>query len=100
MNSVSAANWNVSMSSRWNMSLAAAGDPWGQALGVPAGNASTPVAANFSNQFVQPSWRIALWSLAYGGVVAVAIFGNLIVIWIILAIKNILLANHDIGTIA
>uniref|UniRef100_A0A8C9G692 Tachykinin receptor 3 n=1 Tax=Pavo cristatus TaxID=9049 RepID=A0A8C9G692_PAVCR len=88
MNSVSTANWNVSMSSRWNMSLAAAGDPWGQVLGAPAGNGSTPVAANFSNQFVQPSWRIALWSLAYGGVVAVAIFGNLIVIWIILAHKR------------
>ncbi|XP_029870657.1 neuromedin-K receptor isoform X1 [Aquila chrysaetos chrysaetos] len=83
MTSVPTANWNVS--------LAAAGNPWGQALGAPAGNASPPVAssaANFSNQFVQPSWRIALWSLAYGGVVAVAVFGNLIVIWIILAHKR------------
>ncbi|OXB68569.1 hypothetical protein ASZ78_014348 [Callipepla squamata] len=88
MNSVPTTNWNASVSSRWNVSLAAAGHLWGQVLGAPAGNASTPVAANFSNQFVQPSWRIALWSLAYGGVVAVAIFGNLIVIWIILAHKR------------
>uniref|UniRef100_A0A8I3VYG8 Neuromedin-K receptor n=1 Tax=Callithrix jacchus TaxID=9483 RepID=A0A8I3VYG8_CALJA len=44
--------------------------------------------ANLTNQFVQPSWRIALWSLAYGVVVAVAVFGNLIVIWIILAHKR------------
>lgn len=44
--------------------------------------------ANLTNQFVQPSWRIALWSLAYSVVVAVAVFGNLIVIWIILAHKR------------
>ncbi|XP_054036426.1 neuromedin-K receptor isoform X1 [Dryobates pubescens] len=91
MTSVPTTNWNMSMSSRWNMSLAAAGDTWREVLGVPAGNASPPVAssaANFSNQFVQPSWRIALWSLAYGSVVAVAVFGNLIVIWIILAHKR------------
>jgi len=91
MTSVPTANWNTSMSSRWNISLAAAGDSWGHTLGAPAGNTSAPVAssaANFSNQFVQPSWRIALWSLAYGSVVAVAVFGNLIVIWIILAHKR------------
>ncbi|KAF2988559.1 hypothetical protein EK904_006213 [Melospiza melodia maxima] len=91
MTSVPTAKWNMSMSSRWNVSLVEAGDPWGQALEAPAANASAPVASsagNFSNQFVQPSWRIALWSLAYGGVVAVAVFGNLIVIWIILAHKR------------
>nr|XP_033812684.1 neuromedin-K receptor [Geotrypetes seraphini] len=48
--------------------------------------------SNFSfpspNKFVQPSWRIALWSLAYGSMVVVAVFGNLIVIWIILAHKR------------
>lgn len=48
----------------------------------------TQPRANLTNQFVQPSWRIALWSLAYGLVVAVAVFGNLIVIWIILAHKR------------
>ncbi|XP_048382528.1 neuromedin-K receptor-like [Stegostoma tigrinum] len=44
--------------------------------------------ANYTNQFVQPSWKISLWSLAYGSVVLVAVFGNLIVIWIILAHKR------------
>lgn len=91
MTSAPTAKWNMSTSSRWNVSLVEEGDPWGQALEAPAANASAPVASsagNFSNQFVQPSWRIALWSLAYGGVVAVAVFGNLIVIWIILAHKR------------
>uniref|UniRef100_A0A672ZTP0 Neuromedin-K receptor n=1 Tax=Sphaeramia orbicularis TaxID=375764 RepID=A0A672ZTP0_9TELE len=43
---------------------------------------------NLTNQFVQPPWRIALWSVAYSTVLAVAVFGNLIVIWIILAHKR------------
>uniref|UniRef100_A0A3Q3MMM7 Neuromedin-K receptor n=1 Tax=Mastacembelus armatus TaxID=205130 RepID=A0A3Q3MMM7_9TELE len=43
---------------------------------------------NLTNQFVQPAWRIALWSVAYSTVLAVAVFGNLIVIWIILAHKR------------
>ncbi|KAL8206877.1 UNVERIFIED_CONTAM: hypothetical protein K2H54_033082 [Gekko kuhli] len=68
----------------WNESRGAAESPPGG-----AGNLSFPaVPANFSNQFVQPSWRIALWSLAYSAMVAVAVFGNLIVIWIILAHKR------------
>ncbi|XP_036407742.1 neuromedin-K receptor [Megalops cyprinoides] len=46
------------------------------------------VLGNFTNQFVQPPWRIALWSVAYSFVLAVAVFGNLIVIWIILAHKR------------
>jgi tachykinin receptor 3 len=59
------------------------------ALGLPVtSQAPSQVRANLTNQFVQPSWRIALWSLAYGLVVAVAVFGNLIVIWIILAHKR------------
>ncbi|KAI5226072.1 Neuromedin-K Receptor [Manis pentadactyla] len=57
--------------------------------GLPATSpAPSQPRANLTNQFVQPSWRIALWSLAYGAVVAVAVFGNLIVIWIILAHKR------------
>lgn len=57
--------------------------------GLPAASpAPSQPRANLTNQFVQPSWRIALWSLAYGAVVAVAVFGNLIVIWIILAHKR------------
>ncbi|XP_002815067.4 neuromedin-K receptor [Pongo abelii] len=59
------------------------------ALGLPvASPAPSQARANLTNQFVQPSWRIALWSLAYGVVVAVAVLGNLIVIWIILAHKR------------
>ncbi|XP_042341574.1 tachykinin receptor 3a [Plectropomus leopardus] len=46
------------------------------------------VTANYTNQFVQPPWRLALWSIAYSSVLAVAVFGNLIVIWIILAHKR------------
>ncbi|XP_056442175.1 neuromedin-K receptor-like [Gadus chalcogrammus] len=40
---------------------------------------------NWTNPFVQPAWRIALWSVAYSSVLAVALLGNLIVIWIVLA---------------
>ncbi|XP_011617975.2 tachykinin receptor 3-like isoform X1 [Takifugu rubripes] len=43
---------------------------------------------SLNNQFVQPAWRIVLWSVAYSTVLAVAVFGNLIVIWIILAHKR------------
>lgn len=51
-------------------------------------NGSNITTRNFTNQFVQPPWRIALWSVAYSSVLAVAVFGNLIVIWIILAHKR------------
>ncbi|CAB1432318.1 unnamed protein product [Pleuronectes platessa] len=46
------------------------------------------ITTNYTNQFVQPPWRVALWSIAYSVVLAVAVFGNLIVIWIILAHKR------------
>ena len=65
--------------------LSASFSPLGLAAASPAPLQSR---SNIPNQFVQPSWRIALWSLAYGVVVAVAVFGNLIVIWIILAHKR------------
>ncbi|OWK06938.1 TACR3 [Cervus elaphus hippelaphus] len=65
--------------------LSASFSPLGLAAASPAPSQSR---SNITNQFVQPSWRIALWSLAYGVVVAVAVFGNLIVIWIILAHKR------------
>ncbi|KAF4078380.1 hypothetical protein AMELA_G00198620 [Ameiurus melas] len=51
-------------------------------------NASVLPSANFTNQFAQPPWRVALWSLAYICVVLVAVFGNLVVIWIIVAHKR------------
>ncbi|XP_076842275.1 neuromedin-K receptor-like [Brachyhypopomus gauderio] len=43
---------------------------------------------NFTNKFAQPPWRVALWSLAYSLVLVVAVLGNLVVIWIILAHKR------------
>lgn len=56
---------------------------------APEGMASEPDGGrNLTNQFVQPAWRIALWSLAYSSVLAVAVFGNVIVMWIILAHKR------------
>ncbi|XP_058266717.1 neuromedin-K receptor [Hemibagrus wyckioides] len=53
-----------------------------------AGNASFLPSANFTNRFAQPPWRVALWSLAYSCVLVVAVFGNLVVIWIIVAHKR------------
>ncbi|XP_019908724.2 tachykinin receptor 1b isoform X2 [Esox lucius] len=40
------------------------------------------------NQFVQPVWQIALWAVAYCGMVCVSVVGNLVVIWIIVAHKR------------
>ncbi|XP_076149274.1 tachykinin receptor 3a [Alosa pseudoharengus] len=48
----------------------------------------TNFTGNLTNKFVQPPWRVALWSVAYSTILAVAVFGNLIVIWIILAHKR------------
>nr|XP_020009049.1 neuromedin-K receptor [Castor canadensis] len=77
------------MGAEWLHLLVQAGNFSSSALGPPvASPAPSQPRANLTNQFVQPSWRIALWSLAYGVVVAVAVFGNLIVIWIILAHKR------------
>ncbi|XP_038641442.1 substance-P receptor-like [Scyliorhinus canicula] len=39
-------------------------------------------------KFLQPKWQIALWALAYSIIVAVAVCGNLVVMWIILAHKR------------
>uniref|UniRef100_A0A670YK54 Tachykinin receptor 3 n=1 Tax=Pseudonaja textilis TaxID=8673 RepID=A0A670YK54_PSETE len=77
MTSIPAVNWSGAELGGWNGSLSA-----------PAGSNWSSPRANFSNQFVQPAWCLALWSLAYGVVVAVAVFGNLVVIWIILAHKR------------
>lgn len=63
-----------------------AGDP-----GRPQGEEMASVreeSRNLTNQFVQPAWRVVLWSVAYSSVLAVAVFGNLIVMWIILAHKR------------
>ncbi|XP_051947381.1 neuromedin-K receptor-like [Xyrauchen texanus] len=44
--------------------------------------------SNFTNRFAQSPWRVTLWSLAFALVLLVAVTGNLIVIWIILAHKR------------
>ncbi|KAI5620137.1 neuromedin-K receptor [Silurus asotus] len=51
---------------------------------VPSQNASN-ATGNWTNQFAQPPWRVALWSVAYSTILAVAVFGNLVVMWIIVA---------------
>lgn len=53
--------------------------------GMASERNGTNSTRNLSNQFVQPPWRVALWSVAYSSVLVVAVLGNLIVIWIILA---------------
>lgn len=55
---------------------------------MAAANNGSNTTRTFTNQFVQPAWRIVLWSVAYSLVLAVAVFGNLIVIWIVLAHKR------------
>ncbi|XP_073478078.1 substance-P receptor isoform X1 [Aquarana catesbeiana] len=40
------------------------------------------------NQFIQPPWQIALWSVAYSIIVIVSLVGNIIVMWIIIAHKR------------
>lgn len=49
---------------------------------------SSSNVSNFTNRFAQPPWRVALWSLAYALVLLVAVTGNLIVVWIIVAHKR------------
>ncbi|XP_072916261.1 substance-P receptor-like [Hemitrygon akajei] len=39
-------------------------------------------------KFLQPNWLIALWALAYSAIVLVAVCGNIVVMWIILAHKR------------
>ncbi|KAK7929222.1 hypothetical protein WMY93_005617 [Mugilogobius chulae] len=55
---------------------------------MEASQNETNATMNYTNKFAQPPWRVALWSVAYSSVLAVAVFGNLIVIWIILAHKR------------
>ncbi|XP_042329997.1 substance-P receptor isoform X2 [Sceloporus undulatus] len=48
----------------------------------PSSSAAPPPE---ENPFLQPGWQVGLWALAFGGVVAVSVSGNAVVIWIILA---------------
>ncbi|XP_072574556.1 neuromedin-K receptor [Paramormyrops kingsleyae] len=45
----------------------------------------TETPGNVTNRFVQPPWRVALWSVAYAVVLLVSLLGNLTVIWIVAA---------------
>ncbi|TWW60885.1 Substance-P receptor [Takifugu flavidus] len=49
---------------------------------------STKNGTEYSNQFVQPVWRIVLWAIAYSCIVLVSVVGNVTVIWIIMAHKR------------
>ncbi|XP_061684761.1 neuromedin-K receptor-like isoform X2 [Syngnathoides biaculeatus] len=51
-------------------------------------NASVSSLSPPASQFVQPAWRVALWALAYCAVLGVALPGNAVVVWIILAHKR------------
>ncbi|XP_078731388.1 substance-P receptor-like [Lampetra fluviatilis] len=56
-----------------------------------AANGSTmddDISNETDNQFEQAGWQVAAWSLAYTAEVVVAVLGNLVVIWIILAHKQ------------
>uniref|UniRef100_A0ACB8EZ44 Substance-P receptor n=1 Tax=Sphaerodactylus townsendi TaxID=933632 RepID=A0ACB8EZ44_9SAUR len=52
----------------------------------PAPNGS--FNASEANQFEQPAWQVALWSVAYALIVVVSVVGNVVVMWIILAHKR------------
>ncbi|XP_062366697.1 substance-P receptor isoform X2 [Cinclus cinclus] len=43
---------------------------------------------SWANPFVQPPWQVALWAVAYALIVVVAVVGNAVVMWIILAHKR------------
>ncbi|XP_077461711.1 neuromedin-K receptor-like isoform X1 [Stigmatopora argus] len=51
-------------------------------------NATVSSQSPPAHPFVQPAWRVALWALAYCVVLGVALVGNAVVIWIILAHKR------------
>uniref|UniRef100_A0A803VSB5 Substance-P receptor n=1 Tax=Ficedula albicollis TaxID=59894 RepID=A0A803VSB5_FICAL len=48
----------------------------------------SPPLASWANPFVQPPWQVALWAVAYALIVVVAVVGNAVVMWIILAHKR------------
>ncbi|XP_036446915.1 neuromedin-K receptor-like [Colossoma macropomum] len=46
---------------------------------------STNSSSAFGHRFVQAPWRVALWALAYAAVMLVALTGNTLTAWVILA---------------
>ncbi|XP_055793115.1 neuromedin-K receptor-like isoform X2 [Salvelinus fontinalis] len=61
-------------------------------MSEPSNVSNIPVGGwnftNITNQFVQPVWLLSLWTVAYSLVLLVSVSGNVIVIWIILAHKQ------------
>ncbi|XP_029599828.1 neuromedin-K receptor-like [Salmo trutta] len=58
-------------------------------MSEPSNVSNVPVGGwNVTNQFIQPVWLLALWTVAYSLVLLVSVSGNVIVIWIILAHKQ------------
>ncbi|XP_032805910.2 neuromedin-K receptor [Petromyzon marinus] len=69
----------------WDPASSANASSWSHdssSTSSPLVNAS---AGGATNRFAQRPWQVALWSVAYGGIVAVAFFGNMVVIWIVVA---------------
>ncbi|KAF0295443.1 Tachykinin-like peptides receptor 99D [Amphibalanus amphitrite] len=52
------------------------------------GNTTNSTCGGDFNQFIMPWWRQVVWTLIYIALVIVATGGNLIVIWIVLAHKQ------------
>ncbi|KAI4890889.1 hypothetical protein NFI96_003909 [Prochilodus magdalenae] len=46
---------------------------------------STNSSSSSVHRFVQAPWRVALWALAYAAVMVVALTGNVLTAWVILA---------------
>uniref|UniRef100_A0A8D0CG94 Substance-P receptor n=1 Tax=Salvator merianae TaxID=96440 RepID=A0A8D0CG94_SALMN len=70
--------------------LAAWGAGGGSGNGSGGGNGSLSGSPDGwdddgENQFVQPGWQVALWAAAYAGLVLVAVVGNGVVMWVIVA---------------
>lgn len=58
------------------------------ALAVELEHFNSSLNESWANPFVQPPWQVALWAVAYALIVVVAVVGNVVVMWIILAHKR------------
>ncbi|KAK0154088.1 Neuromedin-K receptor [Merluccius polli] len=52
---------------------------------MAAAHSASNATRQWTNPYAQPAWRVALWSAAYGCVLAAAVPGNAVVIWVVLA---------------
>ncbi|NXM98213.1 NK1R protein, partial [Sylvia borin] len=55
------------------------------ALAAELEHVNSSLNESWANPFVQPAWQVALWAVAYALIVVVAVVGNVVVMWIILA---------------